>query len=87
MAAHLPTSPDSLDDRAQSGSGEQLLLLDACGLQCPGPILKVYETVKSMQVGQQLEIAATDFGFAADIKQWCLKTQNTLESVDVSEGK
>ncbi|MEK8212921.1 CoA-disulfide reductase [Paenibacillus sp. FSL L8-0463] len=86
-AAHLPTSPDSLDDRAQSGSGEQLLLLDACGLQCPGPILKVYETVKSMQEGQQLEIAATDFGFAADIKQWCLKTQNTLESVDVSGGK
>ncbi|OKP85020.1 pyridine nucleotide-disulfide oxidoreductase [Paenibacillus sp. P3E] len=66
---------------------EQRLMLDACGLQCPGPILKVYETVKSMEEGQQLEIVATDFGFAADIRQWCLKTQNTLESLDVSGGK
>lgn len=70
-----------------SGSSKQQLFVDACGLQCPGPILKVYETVKSMEEGQQLEIAATDFGFAADIEQWCLKTQNTLESVDVSDGK
>ncbi|MCE3200293.1 FAD-dependent oxidoreductase [Paenibacillus sonchi] len=66
---------------------EQRLVLDACGLQCPGPILKVYETVESMKDGQQLEITATDFGFAADIRQWCLKTQNTLESVEVSGGK
>ena len=69
------------------GGSEQRLLLDACGLQCPGPILKVYETVNSMEAGQQLEITATDFGFAADIRQWCSKTHNTLESVDVSEGK
>ncbi|MGN7760663.1 CoA-disulfide reductase [Paenibacillus sp. 22594] len=70
-----------------SGSTEQRLMLDACGLQCPGPILKVYETVKSMKEGQQLEIVATDFGFAPDIRQWCLKTQNTLESLDVSGGR
>ncbi|OKP80681.1 pyridine nucleotide-disulfide oxidoreductase [Paenibacillus helianthi] len=70
-----------------SSPTEQRLMLDACGLQCPGPILKVYETVKSMEEGQQLEIVATDFGFAADIRQWCLKTQNTLESLDVSGGK
>ncbi|MNC26652.1 Sulfurtransferase TusA [compost metagenome] len=75
------------EDQAVSYPIEQRLMLDACGLQCPGPILKVYETVKSMKEGQQLEITATDFGFAADIRQWCLKTQNTLESVDVSGGK
>ncbi|MEK4517071.1 CoA-disulfide reductase [Paenibacillus sp. FSL H8-0122] len=63
------------------------LLLDACGLQCPGPILKVYETISSMEEGQRVEITATDFGFAADIRQWCSKTRNTLESVDVSGGK
>lgn len=74
------------DAVSSSGTGQRLYV-DACGLQCPGPILKVYETVKTMQEGQQLEIEATDFGFAADIKQWCLTTRNTLQSVDVSEGK
>lgn len=65
----------------------QPLVLDACGLQCPGPILKVYETLQSMDEGQQVEITATDFGFAADIRQWCSKTHNTLEAVDVTGGK
>ncbi|WP_054940019.1 CoA-disulfide reductase [Paenibacillus ihuae] len=71
----------------ENNSAGSQLFLDACGLQCPGPIRKVYETVNSMQEGQQLEIEATDFGFAADIKQWCISTDNTLESVDVSAGK
>lgn len=40
-----------------------------------------------MEEGQRVEITATDFGFAADIRQWCSKTGNTLEAVDVSGGK
>lgn len=79
-------APAAVNNRTEHGN-EQRLILDACGLQCPGPILKVYETVKSMEDGQRVEISATDFGFAADIRQWCSKTHNTLESVDVSEGK
>lgn len=90
---HMTSSGLALPDPSGTGNSpkeektEQRLLLDACGLQCPGPILKVYETVKSMEAGQRVEITATDFGFAADIRQWCSKTYNTLESLDVSEGK
>ncbi|NUU63974.1 CoA-disulfide reductase [Paenibacillus agri] len=69
------------------GTNTQLTLLDTCGLQCPGPILKVYETVQSLEEGSQLEVTSTDFGFAADIEQWCHKTGNTLEALDVSQGK
>ncbi|MFC3747882.1 CoA-disulfide reductase [Paenibacillus sp. GCM10012306] len=69
------------------GTNAQLTLLDTCGLQCPGPILKVYETVQSLEEGGQLEVTSTDFGFAADIEQWCHKTGNTLEALDVSQGK
>lgn len=77
----------SKENEELHSSAARKLVVDACGLQCPGPILKVYETVQSMEKGQQLEIAATDFGFAADITQWCLKTKNTLESVEVHDGK
>lgn len=86
-AAPALSSPIGKENNMQHGSAEHRLVVDACGLQCPGPILKVYETVQSMREGQKLEISATDFGFAADIRQWCLKTRNTLESVEVSEGK
>ncbi|WP_342416483.1 FAD-dependent oxidoreductase [Paenibacillus sp. FSL R10-2782] len=88
------------DEEAKDGSGvpsrvgEEFVgphteptLLDACGLQCPGPILKVYEAVKAMEEGQKLEVTATDFGFARDIEAWCLKTGNTLESLGVSHDK
>ncbi|WP_283657973.1 sulfurtransferase TusA family protein [Paenibacillus sp. RC343] len=76
-----------LDEEAKDGSGTELTLLDACGLQCPGPILKVYEAVKALEEGQKLEVTATDFGFARDIEAWCLKTGNTLESLGVSQDK
>lgn len=50
--------------------------LDACGLQCPGPIMKVYETIKSMNYGEVLEVKATDPAFQEDIKSWCKSTGN-----------
>lgn len=62
------------------------ILIDACGLQCPGPIMRVYETMKGLKDGEQIEVHATDFGFAADIQKWSEKTGNTLQSLDTSTG-
>ncbi|WP_442602236.1 CoA-disulfide reductase [Paenibacillus sp. KN14-4R] len=52
--------------------------IDACGLQCPGPILQVYNAVEKMQAGEVLEVKATDPGFAADIRKWCEKKGHEL---------
>ena len=52
--------------------------LDACGLQCPGPILKVKENLDQMADGQTLTVTASDFGFYADIEAWSKNTGNTL---------
>lgn len=57
--------------------------LDCSGLQCPGPIMKVFEAIKDMADGQALEIVASDPGFVRDIDAWCRRTGNTL----VSTGK
>ncbi len=54
--------------------------LDCNGMQCPGPIMKVYETVKTMEDGETLEISASDPGFVSDIDTWCRRTGNTLVS-------
>lgn len=52
--------------------------LNACGLQCPGPIMQVFKAIKEMEQGEILEVTATDPGFSKDIKAWCKKTGNTL---------
>lgn len=52
--------------------------LDCSGLQCPGPIMKVFETVKDMPDGSMLEVSASDPGFTRDIEAWCRRTGNTL---------
>ena len=54
--------------------------IDCSGMQCPGPIMKVFETMKEMKDGQVMEVAASDPGFARDIVAWSRRTGNTLLS-------
>ena len=54
------------------------LTIDACGLQCPGPIVQVYKNMSSLVDGNVLEVKATDPGFKKDIKTWADRTGNTL---------
>jgi NADPH-dependent 2,4-dienoyl-CoA reductase/sulfur reductase-like enzyme/peroxiredoxin family protein/rhodanese-related sulfurtransferase/TusA-related sulfurtransferase len=56
--------------------------VDACGLQCPGPILKLYDKIKEVDPGDVVEIATTDFGFTHDIRAWSDRTGNILLSID-----
>ena len=57
---------------------KEMKILDCSGLQCPGPIMKVNETLKEMEDDEILKVSATDMGFAADVDAWCRRTGNTL---------
>ena len=70
------------DSGAESGD---MLRLDACGLQCPGPIMQVKNAVDGMKAGQRIEVKATDPGFARDAESWCRSTGNRFVS-KTSEG-
>lgn len=61
--------------------------LDACGLQCPGPIRRVFEEMNKMQEEDILEVRASDPGFGKDIEAWCDKTGNTLIKSDFDKSK
>jgi len=52
--------------------------IDCSGMQCPGPIMKVFETMKDMRDGEVMEVSASDPGFSRDIGAWCRRTGNTL---------
>lgn len=54
------------------------LRVDACGLQCPGPVMKLKNTIDSIHVGERVEIKATDAGFPRDAQAWCRSTGHLL---------
>ncbi|MDO5460829.1 MAG: FAD-dependent oxidoreductase [Bacteroidales bacterium] len=54
--------------------------INACGIQCPGPILKLKNSIESLKTGERLEILATDAGFPRDAEAWCRSTGNKFVS-------
>ncbi len=62
------------------------LQVDACGLQCPGPILKLKAEIEKLEPGSRLQQTASDPGFYKDVQSWCNVTGNTLLSVESNDG-
>ncbi|NLG26935.1 MAG: FAD-dependent oxidoreductase [Chloroflexi bacterium] len=52
--------------------------LNACGLQCPGPILAVYKKMQELPEGAVLRVQATDPGFRRDVSAWAERTGNQV---------
>ena len=69
---HIPSPVANLEGKT--------IQVDACGLQCPGPIMKVYKEMENLQTGEVLEVLASDPSFPKDAKAWCERTGNTLLS-------
>jgi NADPH-dependent 2,4-dienoyl-CoA reductase/sulfur reductase-like enzyme/peroxiredoxin family protein/rhodanese-related sulfurtransferase/TusA-related sulfurtransferase len=66
-------------------SGE-VLYVDACGLQCPGPILRLKSEVDKAPPGTRIVVRASDPGFARDAGAWCHLTGHTLAGIDDDKG-
>ncbi len=74
---------DKKDEMKNAGN---IIKIDACGMQCPGPVMKLAAAIKNMKEGEYLEISTTDCGFGSDIEGWCQTTGNTLINVE-NNGK
>lgn len=77
QGAFIPVTAAGQGDFKTEG-GEEVTKIDACGMQCPGPIMKLSNTLKSLENGKIVEILTTDEGFKSDIESWCKSTNNTL---------
>lgn len=62
------------------------IAIDACGLQCPGPIVKLSKAIKDAEKGDLLEIKTTDPAFACDIEGFCRRTGNCFEGMTSNKG-
>ncbi|WP_373817726.1 DsrE/DsrF/DrsH-like family protein, partial [Porphyromonas loveana] len=61
--------------------------VNACGMSCPGPILKLKQSIDKVPVGEQFRILATDPGFARDAEAWCETTGHKLIAQESQGGK
>ena len=68
-------------------SSKEPLKINACGLQCPGPIMQVKKAMDTLAPGEQVEIVATDAGFARDASAWCDTTGNRLIGSHEEKGR
>ncbi len=52
--------------------------VDARGLNCPMPIVRATQAIKSVQSGELIEVLATDKGSLKDFPAWASTTGNTI---------
>ena len=60
--------------------------IDACGLQCPGPIMQLKKNYDDINLGDRLEISVTDQAFGEDLNGWCRMVGAKLVSMNNSGG-
>jgi len=60
--------------------------VDACGLQCPGPIMRLKAESDKLPQGGRVILSASDPGFARDVRAWSNMTGNRLVSVEEAGG-
>ena len=82
-AAPRKAAPQSVAPQSVAPQSVKKVTIHCDGMQCPGPIMEVFRSIKEMEDGQLLEVTASDPGFTKDIESWCRRTGNTL----ISSGK
>lgn len=65
---------------------QKTVQIDACGLQCPGPVMQLKKHYAEINTGDRLLITATDQGFGKDVGAWCNMTGAQLVSVENKSG-
>lgn len=72
------TMPQRVATHAAVSNSADVIKVDASGLQCPGPIMKVASKIAELNEGSIIEVTSTDRGFKSDIGAWCKTTGNSL---------
>ncbi|KGM12919.1 FAD-dependent oxidoreductase [Cellulomonas bogoriensis] len=92
--AHHHVTPSELDaptpaisyaenhaDPAPAEGAGTVVDLDCTGLACPGPIMKLQQTVAGLAPGDEVVAHVSDPGFALDAPAWATRNGHTLVSL------
>jgi CoA-disulfide reductase len=61
--------------------------IDAVGLACPGPIVKLHKAINDLSSEQTVNITVSDPGFTNDVTAWCKNTGHELVSLNEHKDK
>lgn len=64
----------------------KLIEVNARGLQCPGPVMRLKQEMDRLQPGEAISITASDPGFFSDAPSWARATGNRVKDISVSKG-
>jgi TusA-related sulfurtransferase len=65
---------------------EQHKVVDSRGSFCPGPITDLFKAYRSSQLGDVIELLATDPAAKADVTAWAQKSGNELVGIVDEQG-
>ncbi|MDD4774640.1 MAG: DsrE/DsrF/DrsH-like family protein, partial [Eubacteriales bacterium] len=82
----LPEAKQNGGNPDSSQADNKTVSVDACGLQCPGPIVKLSSALNEAADGDIIEISTTDPAFAEDIAGYCRRTGNIMLGMESSRG-
>ena len=60
-------------------------ILDCYGLLCPMPIIQTAQKIKTMKIGEVLEVISTDKGIKEDMPAWCRQTSQEFLGIEEEE--
>ena len=83
VSGPCPTAVASI--ASPSAAAAKTVEIDACGLQCPGPLLKLKEALATTGPGDLIKVTASDPGFYADVAAFA--QGQGLEVLDRQRGK
>lgn len=81
-AAEMPEKNKPAQNFEKEPTMKPVKTVNACGLQCPGPILQLKNAIDEIKEGEAVSITATDPGFVADAPAWCNTTGHGLVSME-----
>ncbi|NOU35346.1 MAG: FAD-dependent oxidoreductase [Kiritimatiellaceae bacterium] len=81
-AAEMPEKHKPAQNVEKEPTMKIVKTVNACGLQCPGPILQLKNAIDEVNEGEAVSITATDPGFVADAPAWCNTTGHELVSME-----
>jgi peroxiredoxin family protein/TusA-related sulfurtransferase len=70
----------------QQSKPAAIITVDACGLQCPGPIMRLKQEMERLNVGEALAITASDPGFYSDAPAWARATGHIVREIGSNRG-
>lgn len=63
------------------------MVLDCSGMLCPIPVVKTAKAIKQIEVGQVLQMIATDPGAPPDMDAWVKQTGHEMVDSTEQDGK